>query len=294
MEKVKSGWCREGLVDSVVEKGNIMAKYPIRNIKVVNSFWKGDTLTWVERACIRSFLRHGIKFRLYTYGEVTGIPEGTEVIDANTIHPADDVFVFEGMVESDSQGSPAVFANMFRYLLQKEGAGMWVDCDVYCARPFEIRDTPYIFGRQRPDSINNAVILLPKNCPMLTDLLALFDTPYSIPPWLKGPLHDELVKKHGTTDIHPSFLPWGSTGPRAFTALVEKHGLEEFVRPINVFYPVRLKQIEDMFDPTVDILGDLKPRTFVIHLWNNVIRHRVGETPAKGSFMHQLWLEGQE
>lgn len=258
----------------------------------VNSFWHGDSLGWMERACLKSFLDQGVHFRLYTYGAVAGIPEGIEVADANTIIPQDDIFFFDGLFGEKSKGSPAVFSNLFRYRLQKLKAGPWVDCDMYCVKPFRFDPNEYVFAWQKLNSVNTAVMSLPHDSPIVDDLLKLFDEPYSIPPWIGKKRRQKLKEIHGTREVHPSFLPWGSVGPKALTALIKKHNLTSEVRPIESFYPITYKDIDCLFDPDFDIQSGIAPETICIHLWNNKTKHMIGSVPIEGSFMHRLWIEG--
>ena len=266
----------------------------IANRNTVNSFWYGDSLSWIERACLKSFLDHDMHVRLFVYGSVDGVPDGVEVADANTIIPEKDIFFFDGVFGEKSKGTPSVFSNLFRYKLQAMEAGPWIDCDIYCVKPFNFNKNEHVFGWQNLKSINTAVLLLPKNSPVLEDLLDLFIPPFSIPAWVGSPARKELTQKFGDGEVHPSFLPWGSVGPRALTALVKKHDLLDLAQHMEVFYPVMLKDIENMFDPEFDVFESLEPETVCIHLWNNELRHRADTQPPEGSFLHKLWMEGHD
>ncbi|WP_373028170.1 hypothetical protein [Sulfitobacter sp.] len=264
---------------------------------IVNSFWHGGRLTWIERACMRSFLDKGIKFRLYAYGELDGVPDGVQLEDAAEILPETAIITYQGDDLPEAKGTPALFSNLFRYELQRLGKGLWVDCDFYCLKPFRFARMPFVFGYQHnrtiDGAVNTAVLKLPKDSRILADLIKLYQPPYSIPPWVFQDHRARLAKQWGSEDVHPSYLPWGSFGPKALTALIWRHGLEEHILGRDRFYPITVADIEKMFDPAVDCADFFSPRTFGVHLWNNEIRHRAAETPPEGSFAHRLWLEGQ-
>lgn len=264
---------------------------------LVNSFWHGGALTWIERACMRSFLKHGTRFRLYTYGDVTDIPSGVEVIDAETVIPKNRVFTFQGNDLPKAKGSYAIFSDLFRYELQRQNAGLWVDCDVYCIKPFRFENQSFVFAYQSQNagvgSVANGVLKLPAGGAIVKDLIALFKPDCKIPLWVPERHRNRLLEEFGTDKIHPKFLPWGSTGPKALTALVWKYGREEKIMGRTRFYPIWVHDLDKMFDPSVDVIKNLSPETFAIHLWNNEIRHRAQEVPPEHSFAHRLWLEGQ-
>ncbi len=238
-----------------------------------------------------------MRFRLYTYGELEGVPDGVELEDAAKILPENEVITYQGDDLPEAKGTPALFANLFRYELQRQGKGIWVDCDVYCLKPFRFSQLPYVFGYQHnrtiDGAVNNGVLKLPPKSAILNDLINLYKPPYKIPPWVFQDQRDRLIKQWGSENVHPSYLPWGSFGPKALTALIWRHRLEEHILGRDRFYPITVGDIDKMFDPKIDCSSYFSPQTFAVHLWNNEIRHRAAQTPPEGSIAHRLWLEGQ-
>lgn len=53
----------------------------------VAGLWIGETLPPLAELCIRSYLSHGIPFRLFTYRNYENIPEGTMVQNASEVIP---------------------------------------------------------------------------------------------------------------------------------------------------------------------------------------------------------------
>lgn len=238
-----------------------------------------------------------MQFRLFAYEGLDGVPDGVQLEDAADILPKNNIITYQGDDLPEAHGTPALFSNLFRYELQRLGKGIWVDCDLYCLKPFRFARMPFVFGYQHnrtiDGAVNTAVLKLPKNSQILTDLIKLYQPPYTIPPWVFKEHRSRLTKQWGSEDIHPSYLPWGTFGPKALTALIWKHKLEEHILGRDRFYPITVVDIERMFDPDIDSSKFFSPQTFAVHLWNNEIRHRAGEVPLEGSFAHRLWREGQ-
>src|SRR5687768_2878830 len=82
------------------------------------TLWIGPSLGAVERACLKSVLRQGHRLALYCYREPIGVPDGVELRDAAEILP-------EHRIIRHKTGSVALFANWFRYELQRRSLGTW-------------------------------------------------------------------------------------------------------------------------------------------------------------------------
>ena len=104
-------------------------------LEPVRSLWIGESMPAAHAACIESFLRVGHPFELFTYGEVDGLPRGVRVRDAEEVVSRDRVFRY-GAAAGESKGGLSGFSNLFRYALLLREGGYWVDCDVFCLRPF--------------------------------------------------------------------------------------------------------------------------------------------------------------
>lgn len=256
------------------------------------TLWIGDSFGAVERACLRSVLRHGHPLHLYCYEEPKGVPEGVELRDAATILPR------EGIIRHRT-GSVALFSNRFRYELQRLGRGTWLDCDVYLLAPLD-HDAPYLFGAAPPlpsafhrNLIYTGILWLPADSPALPPLLSLFDE-REVPPWL--PWNARLAARArlwrtGRSGL--SRMPWGSAGPFALTALARTHGLAHWALPPEVFYPVHWPEADWIRDPRRRLDDMITPRTRAVHLWNECIKG-FKDTPAPArSFLARLQEEGR-
>lgn len=250
------------------------------------TLWIGDRLGPVERACLKSVLHHGHSLALYCYRPPRGVPEGVELRDAAAILPESEIFFH-------ASGSVAIFADWFRLELQRHGAGTWVDTDVYLLRPLDtVR--PYLFGKEEEGLINNAVLRVPSDSPLLGPLIGIFETG-RIPPWLPWRFYLPAAVQQrfkGRADF--ARLPFGTTGPFALTAAARRFGVSCQALPIEVFNPVPWQKADWITDPAVSLDSVTTEETVAVHLWNECIRHLKDEPAPAGSFLERLQREGRE
>src|SRR6266566_3747619 len=108
----------------------------------VNSFWKGRPFSKIEELCVKSFLAHGHRFRLYAYDDVEGCPRGCDLADANEVVPATRFFVNSN--PGFGYGSPSPFSDLFRMTLLEHKGGWWTDMDVVCLRPWDFSSSTVV------------------------------------------------------------------------------------------------------------------------------------------------------
>jgi hypothetical protein len=249
-----------------------------------NSLWVGSRLGAVERACLRSVMAQGHALTLWCYEVPEGVPAGVELADAERIVPASEIVLHR-------RGSPALFANHFRYELQRRAMGFWVDCDIYLVRPLEGMDR-HVFGWAAPGHINTAILRLPPDSPLIAPLLRLFEE-REVPPWLE--LRAKLaawyrLRRTGRTGL--SLMPWGSAGPLALTWLARREGLDGCALPANVFYPRHWDDARWILDPAIGLDAVVGSETRAVHLWNELIKGFKDGPAPRGSFLARLQAEG--
>ena len=246
------------------------------------TLWIGESLGPVERACMRSVLRQGHPLALYCYATPKGTPEGIEVRDAAGILPEQSILRHRG-------GSVAPFSDWFRYELQRRGLGTWIDTDMYLLRAIEGNE-PYLFGEERPGVLNNAVLRVPRDSPLLDELLLPFSR---TTPWWLPPSHKlrSRVREWATGAADVEKMPWGTTGPAALTAAANKLDLSSHACAPSVFYPVPWEAALWILDPAVGIDDVVRRDTVGVHLWNECIRHLKHRAAREGSFLHRLQQE---
>jgi len=243
-------------------------------LAVINSVWIGPTLGLVHAACLRSFVRLGHRVVLHVYERPADVPDGIELADAAELLPASKI------IRYSRGGSPAITADFLRYEMQREGLGLYVDCDCYCLKPIE--DADYIFGLEATTFIANGVLKLPAGSPIVDDLCRLKDERALIPPWAsaKRQLYYRWRARLGFP-VKLQDLPWGYTGPFALTWYLKQYQLNQHASPIDDFYPVHAAQTSLLLDADLRIEDITTPRTRLLHLSNEKLKHTdLSQVPA--------------
>jgi hypothetical protein len=230
---------------------------------IFQAFWWGKTLSPYEMLCLRSFVDHGHQVHLYTFESQLDVPAGVLTCDASALISRDRFFTYETGV---TKGSPAAFANLFRYRLLAEKGGWWIDTDVVCLSS-AIPSFDQFFAYQDDEFVNNAVIFFKAQHAAMTLCL-------------------ERAVKLGSS------VQWGDTGPRLLTqVLSDLDSLDQAQAP-GVCYPLYYSQALDLLKPskTTAIADRIKSSLF-LHLWNEIFRRnevRKDWLPPRGSALRQL------
>jgi len=252
-------------------------------LQPIVSLWIGSALGPIERLALRSFVAQGHPVALYTYGEVAGVPPGVTLRDAAEVLPE-----ATALTHRYGNGSFALCADLFRLELQRRDLGMWVDVDVVAIRPVTL-EGDFIAGRESDRFINNAVLRVAGDSPLLADWIAATRSS-RVPRWL--PFHRAPRAYAGEVlgrRIRPNELPFGTFGPKAITALAEVHGLTADARPEPVFYPLHPRSAERLYDPTLPLTAILTDATLTIHLWNEKLGPLKRQVPPEGSILDSLF-----
>jgi len=210
---------------------------------VVQALWVEGPLSPLEQLSIRSFLAQGHPVHVYSYGEVSGLPDGARLLPAEEILPADEVFRYD---DDTGQGSYAGFANLFRYKLLFDRGGWWSDLDVVALAPFDLEED-WVFASERLREggtlVTNSVLKAPPGSAFYGECF-------------QRALRDEERASR-----------WGAIGPRFLHAAVERHGLLGHVVPPEVFCPVDWWRAGEVLQPM-----ELPAESRAVHLWNEMWR----------------------
>ncbi|AQR72318.1 hypothetical protein BXU08_00330 [Sphingomonas sp. LM7] len=231
-------------------------------------------------------MRHGHSVTLYAYEPVTGVPEGVALRDAAAVVPA-------ARLIRHQSGSVALFSDLFRFEVQRQGLGTWIDCDMYFVGTLDA-DSPYLFGREDGYFINTGVLRLPAGSPLLADLIGIFDQ-REIPFWLPA-RHRALawLRRTLTGRTAVERMPWGAAGPKALTALAAKHDVAQLARPPEAFCPVNYRDARWILDPSIALEDMVGRDTVAVHLWNDRIAAFKDSPAPERSFLAQLQAEGRQ
>lgn len=253
------------------------------SLPAVNLLWIGSELGWIEHLSATSFLAAGHPVRLHAYDEVKNVPQGVEIADAGALMTRDTALA----MRHRQTGSFALSSDYFRFLLQKQGLGLWADLDVVCLAPVALQD-PVQFGWESDTYINGAVLYIRADHPLLKDALGAFERSH-IPAWV--PFRKALpfrARRALGGDFGPGDLPRGTYGPKALTALARKHGLLSCAQPADVFYPLHPRQAREIFSPGTEMEQFTSARSLTIHLWNEKLGELKRAAPPSTSAIAKL------
>jgi len=227
------------------------------------SFWWGNALSPYEILCLKSFIACGHGFDLYTFDQNIIVPAGVQVCDASQLITKDQFFVYQS---GFGQGSPAAFANLFRYRLLAERGGWWTDTDVVCLSE-HVPVFAEFFARQDADVINVALLYFEAHDPVMVHCL------------------DQTMKLGRN-------VQWGETGPHLLTRVLQQFGRSDRVVSPDICYPVHWTRALDALRPSqASALVEQTRSSLFLHLWNEVLRY-VGvqktHIPPKNSFLRGL------
>lgn len=188
--------------------------------KIVHGLWIGQNINALERLTIKSFLKNGHIFYLWTYEDLN-LPQlpNLWVKNANEIIPSAMIFRYqEGDEFGHGKGSLAGFSDLFRYKLLYEYGGWWSDMDITCLKPLSI-EAPYFFRNH--------------------DLLPVVGNLMKCPP--KSPLM-KYCYENALQQIDKENRDWLKP-IRILNDGVEKYNLQTYIRP-NLTNPDRWEVVD--------------------------------------------------
>lgn len=247
---------------------------------IVQSLWIGDSLSSIEIYSIKSFLRLGMQFHLYTYGDVEGIPEGTLVLDANEIMDKSDIFTLK-------DASLLPFSDIWRYKLLYDKGGYWVDLDFIATKVFDFEE-PYVFASERTIQ-KGAYASKAKSVYQICILKAPIGSPF-----FKELYHKCIMKqeRYGVNNKDKTKYM------RVFRDLVHDYQFEHYVKSPETFCNLDWWYAKDCFLPkeTYVMKYGVEPKpidsmfeNYGIHLWRNLLTNKYRLDVEKGYDERSLW-----
>jgi hypothetical protein len=235
---------------------------------MVTGLWIGNHLPLLARLCIRSFQSHGYRFRLFSYGDIAGIPPGTLMEDAGEILPSKELFFHS------ETGSLAHAADWFRYRFLAVEGGLWTDMDMVCLKP-EIPSISPWFALQDTGSAAIGFLSFPKGH-VIPSLLAEFAADPATPmPWdAIRDIEQKIALRRAKPDVFQrrAQARWAATGPIEFTKALRHFKLWESAASWRSIYPVHYSRWRHCFDGTLTTSDPLLADAWGIHLWGELLR----------------------
>jgi len=250
---------------------------------IVQSLWVGSDLSKMEIYSIKSFLRTGHTFHLYTYDKINNIPKGVIVKDANEILPKKTIFTLKNLY--------LPFSDIFRYKMLYEKGNYWVDVDLISMRPLDFTE-PFVFASERTIQkgayklkakyvTNNCILKAPAKSKFYKDLFEV-----SMAYHKKGPNKDKikylrLLRKMVEKYKYQRYIK----SPNHFCHLDWWYAKDAFL-PLKSFrskYGVRGHSINSMFGKGVQFAP------YTIHLWRSLVTHKYKLDPNDDFHPNSLW-----
>ncbi|WP_067782751.1 hypothetical protein [Actinomyces vulturis] len=231
-------------------------------------FWYEGVLSRFEKLSIQSYLKNGHQVKLFHYGEVIGVPDGAELIDANSVVPHEKFFVWEwGNIRSISP-----FTDLFRYeAFEKYPGIIWADTDTICIKPLAFNENDWVIAWQSENSLNGAILRIPLNSEPYKHLRRGALSVNRFMPWDSFNRKIRKIQRilRGNSN---SRTYWGEYGPEGLTDAVKYFNLTDNVLPSEVLYPLRSVDWALLFDPGYgQQFFEDHPESLTIHMYNELI-----------------------
>ena len=238
---------------------------------IVQSLWVGDTLSDMEVYSIKSFLKLGYTFHLYTYNKVKGVPLGTIIKNAADIIPKNEIFRLKELY--------LPFADIWRYKMLYLNGGYWVDLDLIALKPFhkQFDKIPYVFSSER--TIQKGAYKLKAT---FVPNIGVLKAPKGSPFYKEAYETSMNIQKKGKNIDKIKYM-------RIVRKLIEKYNYSNYVVPPHYFCPLDWWHTKDAFIPK-DLKDPFKEKygvkgysieslfkrenVYTVHLWRSLATHK--------------------
>lgn len=240
----------------------------------VNMVWIGDTLGPIHAACLRSFLRHGHDVVLHSYGRPHDTPDGVRLFDAGKLMKETEVEVFK------RHNLLAYASDIYRYRIQREGMGLYVDCDVFCLEPFA--DEEYVFTWESGHLIANGILKIPHDSELLKRILKDSENPYFIPYWYSRRKKRKMaLRKLLGFPKHVVKQEWGVIGPQLISYHIKQLELTHHAQSIDTYLNLNSQHVPLLYEEGLRVCDLITPRSIGLHLSSSVrpLKEIIPNTP---------------
>lgn len=248
------------------------------------TFWYGKSLRLVDRLCLSSMVMTGQKVKLFTHGEVDNIPHGVEVHDAEPILPLSVLYKLDPEFPSFNSAITIVqFSDLFRVMLMKHRQGIWLDTDVYLAKPFEVDKNKVWLARENHSRLGVSAFYLPADNPIISEFERYLSSGEVVPWWLGVkrrifmPLKLTLTKQPVRTN-RLGITVFGNDG---ISRLAKKYNFFNDCHPKQTFYYWTARHAARIFDPAFGLEPLHDPRFIGFHIHRKDLTPKL---PRDGSF----------
>lgn len=236
----------------------------------INKDSDNHTLPPMIEICLRSFVRHGHEFYLFSYDSKLEVPPGIKLCNANEIMELDNVMInarYKIPNSNNVQCSIANFSDRFRWKTLKTFPHMcWADTDIYLLKHVPPMEKYLTNGNISAVKYNNSEFFK-----ILYDYAT---NPCTILPFDSKESIDfkNKVASMSTSDENARLhFSWGYAGCDVVGKLMDHLNIES--NDMEWFYPFSYGEFRKIFfnDYNDKKLTEIFPNTYGIHLWNGMI-----------------------
>lgn len=261
-------------------------------LPIISGLWIGETLTYIEKLSMASFLGEGHRYQLFTYGQVEGVPDGVILRDAAEILP------LTKPVQDHTYEEVELLADRFKYRLLQAEDTIWADVDMLCLRPWDFAPGPVVSWQRDGKQIAGAVLRLPRGSAALQKLSFAADDPAPLPEWLKpGDMAEAQEARDKGEPIPAAQLKRGTFGVHGLTYFLKNGQEVGTILPAKSFFSCEFKDRNALFDAEDVISPRLTDQSYGVHMWGRRLRRSAlsGETrlPVATSFFGKMLAKYQ-
>lgn len=234
---------------------------------IFQTLWIGE-LGLLQKVCLCSFVKRGYEVHLYSYDNIK-VPNGIILKNAEEIFPKSELFTCQTMI---GKGSFSPFSELFRTKLILEKGEWWIDSDIICLEPFDLKEN----------------IILCKELTMGCDQEKSFEMEQCGSAIFKFPAGHKLLENclNEFSKIPREKIVW-TDYLSIFNRNIKEMGLWDAAKDQNLFFPISWWDTLKLNDPyyeidTVNSVG--------VHVFNEIWRNQPKlESFNKGSFLYEYY-----
>lgn len=248
------------------------------------TFWYGDRLRPIDWLCLSSMVKTGQTVKLYSHGAIENVPEGVQLVEAESILPLSTLFRIDPSFPDFKPSRTIVqFSDLFRVKLMKNEAGVWLDTDVYLVKQFHPERGKVWLAQENRSRVGVSALYLPADNPIIKEFDDFIESGDMLPNWLgfhRGVWIPWRLnrKKMPVVPGRVGITVFGNDG---ISRLAKRHGFFNQAKEKQTFYYWTGRNAERIFDPTFGLEPLNDPRFIGFHVHK---KEKTTEPPKEGSF----------
>lgn len=253
-------------------------------MEIANFFWIGK-LTTYEKKCIQSFVKHNFMVRVWSFVEITDLPEGATWCDAGKIiskdllqkvqHPMHDQIDNK----KDNHANYAAISDIFRTNIGSKLDGWYFDADCFCLKDESEFKTlrnnkPFVMSYEdvsHSGYVANGVMFASSE---ISKLLT-------------------YITEQKCIEYNYEFPEWTFIGPSLVSQIIKENNFTKHIGNYSDFYAIGWREMNVFLDPNLlQIALNKTKNSYITHIWNsqlNQVYDIKNKLPPEGSYLDHLF-----